>query len=498
MLRLLSLLFSFLIIIPPPSSRFLSLQVAVSDSRKRGGGVEGYSFASVTAVSQRHGRGYRRRRPQDDNRRGGVSSRCSSYWNLQQRPRRRRILSLVDFQTLLPSASSASSEATPPPDSSPSHEFNGPIPNKLRTKQQLGSFESLAIPRDRAERERLVLFEDLTSTALAAKSTTGGTKNPAGTIGKHRDPTQAAATVSTTSRTVAFRAAWKVQQQYWQQHADRQANGISSSFLTNAGPFSSLRERGLEAEMDLQQESSSSATRRAVLGVDRVLFVVHDPVHTLGTGSDPAYILEKEAGAVANSSTPVKAIPVVRMDRGGEVTYHGPGQLVAYPVLDLRSYKQDIHWYVRALEEAVIVALRLFFDAELGGGGIMHATTASSASAIPYRDDDTTGVWIDNHKVAAVGVKCRRWITMHGVAVNVEPQSLDGFSGIVPCGLEGRKVGCVSQFAGRHVSVSEFAPYLRSALERVFCIRLVDANDVLRQGNRIKPPCIAPDRQPLP
>jgi lipoyl(octanoyl) transferase len=337
-----------------------------------------------------------------------------------------------------------------PTDSWSTPELTGPVPTKPKFKQQLGSFESLEISRDRAERKRLVILEDFTTTDKNATTEA----IPASTaVNSDRDPT--------VSRTVPFPEVWKIQQQYWQQHSDRQAAGCSSSFLGNR---SSLYAPSLKGDYWKLQER-----REPVLGVDRVLFVVHDPVYTLGTGSDPAYIL-KEAGACSINST--TAIPVVRMDRGGEVTYHGPGQLVAYPVLDLRSYKQDIHWYVRALEETVIVALRAFFETERDGEPTVPA-------AVPYRDDETTGVWIENHKVAAVGVKCRRWVTMHGVAVNVEPQSLEGFSGIVPCGLEGRMVGCVSQFAGRHVGVSEFAPYLRSALEQVFCIRLVDTNMAL-------------------
>ena len=138
------------------------------------------------------------------------------------------------------------------------------------------------------------------------------------------------------------------------------------------------------------------------------------------------------------------------------MTYHGPGQLVVYPVLDLRHYHQDIHWYMRALEESILMALKpCGFDAE--------------------RQDDTTGIWIDNHKVAAIGVKCRKWITMHGLAVNVEASSLENFGGIVPCGLEGRKVGCVNDFLSEDrepLTVAEFAKYMKVALEEVFQVEM--------------------------
>lgn len=177
---------------------------------------------------------------------------------------------------------------------------------------------------------------------------------------------------------------------------------------------------------------------------DSLILLEHQPVYTLGTASDPAFIKE-------NTSH----IPVVRMDRGGEVTYHGPGQLTIYPVLNLKHYVQDIHWYLRALEESVILTLQ-----ELG---VENA----------HRDPLSTGVWVDDHKVAAVGVKAKRWITQHGVAINVEKTSLEPFQGIVPCGLEGRKVGCLQQFVTRDppLTVQEVAQTYIQVFEQVFHAR---------------------------
>lgn len=177
-------------------------------------------------------------------------------------------------------------------------------------------------------------------------------------------------------------------------------------------------------------------------GLDSILFLQHKPVYTLGTVSDESFILSNDA-----------AIPVIRMDRGGEVTYHGPGQLTVYPILDLRGYKQDIHWYIRALEEVVIRAL---------------ATLGVDAT----RQDGVTGVWINGVKVAAIGIKCRRWVTMHGIAVNVEASSLLPFQGIVACGLEGRKVGYLNQFLSSNITVFDFAKVLEHAFEDVFQIEI--------------------------
>ena len=183
--------------------------------------------------------------------------------------------------------------------------------------------------------------------------------------------------------------------------------------------------------------------RAGVDGTDTVMILQHEAVYTLGTASDENFILSVD-----------KAVPVIRMDRGGEVTYHGPGQLTIYPILDLRGYKQDIHWYIRALEEATIRALAHF--------GIEAS-----------RQDGITGVWVDDFKVAAFGIKCRKWVTMHGFAINVDKLSLQHFGGIVACGLENRRVGCVNQFLSQDVSVKDVSDAVISALEDVLQIELI-------------------------
>ena len=197
-----------------------------------------------------------------------------------------------------------------------------------------------------------------------------------------------------------------------------------------------------------------------VMGRDTIVMLQHHPVYTLGTGSDESFVLSSSKPP-NDDEIPSPSVPVIRMARGGEVTYHGPGQLTVYPILDLWNYQQDIHWYMRALEEATIRAL------------IKCGIDLDSIE----RQDDVTGVWVENHKVAAVGIKCRKWITMHGVAINVEDCALSNFEGIVPCGLEGRKVGCFNQFLRsynqRELTVHEFALIMAESLEEVFRINLV-------------------------
>ena len=189
-------------------------------------------------------------------------------------------------------------------------------------------------------------------------------------------------------------------------------------------------------------------------GCDTVIMLQHDPVYTLGTASDPAFIHGYDENDDSDNN-----IPIVRIERGGEVTYHGPGQLTVYPILDLRGYKQDIHWYMRALEEVILLALEK--------AGVKGAT----------REDDLTGVWVSDKKIAAIGIKARRWVTMHGLAINVDMRSLQNFQGIVPCGLEGRAVTCINdEIQEDELTIETFAVHVREALEEIFGISLVSAS----------------------
>ncbi|MDX2282626.1 MAG: lipoyl(octanoyl) transferase LipB [Bacteroidia bacterium] len=150
-----------------------------------------------------------------------------------------------------------------------------------------------------------------------------------------------------------------------------------------------------------------------------LLFCEHPHVYTLGKSGDPAHLLIPEAQRAA------LGIEYYRINRGGDITYHGPGQLVGYPILDLEKLRTDIGWYLRSLEEAVI---RMLESYGLEGGRIAGAT----------------GVWIGTEgaaprKICAMGVRCSRWVTMHGFALNLSPD-LGLFSHIVPCGISDKGV----------------------------------------------------------
>ena len=201
-------------------------------------------------------------------------------------------------------------------------------------------------------------------------------------------------------------------------------------------------------------ELQRAAARRVAAGGPETLFLLeHEPVYTLGrnaTVSDVLFTPERcrELGIAVHES-----------DRGGKVTYHGPGQLVGYPVLNLDPDRRDVRRYVRDLEEALI--------GTLAGFGI-----AAARSPLPER---VTSVWVGNDKIAAIGVHLSRWITTHGFALNVTNEPLDNFAGIVPCGIADGGVTSMERAAGRPFSLREAGDAFLSHFAAVFERELVDA-----------------------
>jgi len=185
----------------------------------------------------------------------------------------------------------------------------------------------------------------------------------------------------------------------------------------------------------VQQEKILEPTQADVL-----FLFQHPPVYTLGLGATLDH---------------VKFAPgqfdLHRTERGGEVTYHGPGQLVGYPILDLKHYRPDLHWYLRQLEEVVIQALAL---------------TDVAATRIP----GLTGVWVEGHKVAAIGIKVSRWVTLHGFALNVH-SDLDAFRHIIPCGLT-KPVANWTDFCPQ-LSYQQAETLVKQAFQEVFGVVLV-------------------------
>jgi lipoyl(octanoyl) transferase len=186
-----------------------------------------------------------------------------------------------------------------------------------------------------------------------------------------------------------------------------------------------------------------------------LLFVEHPHVYTLGKSGKPEHLLLDEAGLVNHQATYYK------INRGGDITYHGPGQLVGYPILDLDHFFTDIHRYLRYLEEAIILTL-----AEYG----------VSAGRI----EGLTGVWLDHdtlknpRKICALGVKSSRWVTMHGFAFNVNVD-LSYFGHIVPCGIDDKAVTSLHLELGRQVDVQEVKEKVKKHLAALFEMNLIEA-----------------------
>lgn len=172
------------------------------------------------------------------------------------------------------------------------------------------------------------------------------------------------------------------------------------------------------------------------LAEDRLLLLEHPPVVTLGRTAQPAHLLQSDG------------LDVFEVERGGDVTYHGPGQLVGYPILHLAGFRQDLHWYLRTLEQALIDALEM-----LGIGAQRRA--------------GFTGVWIGERKIASIGVHVKQWVTWHGFALNVSTD-LHGFDRIVPCGIPGVEMTSVEREGGRGKGEGSLWDQTLAAVERGF------------------------------
>ena len=180
---------------------------------------------------------------------------------------------------------------------------------------------------------------------------------------------------------------------------------------------------------------------------DTLILVEHDPVYTLGRNADPANVLQSPE-ALAQ-----RGIQLVQTTRGGQVTYHGPGQLVGFPVISLRDHGKGVLWYVESLERMLMQVL-------------------SSYGQESHTDPENRGVWIGNEKIAALGVRVTRHVTMHGFALNVAV-NMDDYSGIIPCGIQGRGVTSLDQLCP-DVTLDSVKPVVISAFQDIFGYEDID------------------------
>lgn len=166
-----------------------------------------------------------------------------------------------------------------------------------------------------------------------------------------------------------------------------------------------------------------------------LLLVEHEPVITLGRNFQPTSLLH------ARERISAIGVDIVDVDRGGDATYHGPGQLVAYPILDLNQWTPSIRWYLRTLEDVLIRVLAHY-------------------DLIGERIDGYTGVWVGDAKVAAIGIGLHNWVTFHGIALNVDP-NMEHFRLIIPCGIADKPVTSLRELLGTPPALPE--------VQRVFC-----------------------------
>lgn len=175
---------------------------------------------------------------------------------------------------------------------------------------------------------------------------------------------------------------------------------------------------------------------------DVLLLLEHPHTYTLGKTADKKHLVGSEEYLKKNE------ISVYDIDRGGDITYHGPGQIVGYPIINLKNWYQDTHKYLRALEETII-------------------KTCADYGVTAGREPEYTGVWIEDRKIAAIGIKVSRWITMHGFAFNIN-SDLTFFGGIIPCGIQDKAVTSLENETGKKIDIQEVKINLRKNFKQIF------------------------------
>src|SRR5208337_2234917 len=210
-----------------------------------------------------------------------------------------------------------------------------------------------------------------------------------------------------------------------------------------------LQQLGLVSYEDgLRLQSELVAERKTGTIPDTLVLLEHPHVYTLGRNAKTENLL------ISAEQLAARGAQVFEIDRGGDVTYHGPGQLVGYPILDLANHRRDIAWYMRCLEEVLI---------EVAGD---YGIQAGRLAGAP-------GVWVGNDKLVAMGVHISRWVTSHGFAFNVNTD-LRYFDWIVPCGLRDRGVTSLQKLLGRRVEMDEVVERVARQFGRVFEVEMVE------------------------
>tara|TARA_B100000427_G_scaffold48229_1_gene36229 strand:+ start:565 stop:1266 length:702 start_codon:yes stop_codon:yes gene_type:complete len=212
-------------------------------------------------------------------------------------------------------------------------------------------------------------------------------------------------------------------------------NDIVSSFNSKIINYVNIGKQSYQFAWELQKEIHQLVKNNEIPST--VLFLEHNNIYTLGKNADKNYLLNT-----------FPHIDVIETDRGGQITYHGPGQLVGYPIINLNKYKKSITWFVSSLEQIIINTLKKF-------------NIESS------RIDDLPGVWVDDEKICAIGIRIAQWVTMHGFALNINPD-MKYFDGMIPCGILDYGVTSMYKNTNRYIKFDEVMDVLFCEFNNIF------------------------------
>ena len=212
-------------------------------------------------------------------------------------------------------------------------------------------------------------------------------------------------------------------------------NDIVSSFNSKTINYINIGRQSYQFAWELQKEIHQLVKNNEIPST--VLFLEHNDIYTLGKNADKNYLLNT-----------FPHIDVIETDRGGQITYHGPGQLVGYPIINLNKYKKSITWFVSSLEQIIINTLKKF-------------NIESS------RIDDLPGVWVDDEKICAIGIRIAQWVTMHGFALNINPD-MKYFDGMIPCGILDYGVTSMYKNTNRYIKFDEVIDVLFCEFNNIF------------------------------
>jgi len=197
-----------------------------------------------------------------------------------------------------------------------------------------------------------------------------------------------------------------------------------------------LKEQKYEPVWELQKQLHSLVKNNKL--PDLVLFLEHEHVYTLGKNSNEDFLLNNRS----------EKADVVRTDRGGQVTYHGPGQLVGYPIINLNFHKKSISWFMRSLEQIILNMLLEF-------------------NVVGERKSGYPGVWVEDEKICAMGVRIAQWVTMHGFAININPD-MKYFEGIIPCGILDHGVTSLKELSSEDITNKKIISILMKNFNLIF------------------------------